>query len=89
MAWTVAFALLGAILFAILLAPVLTSYFFRGHTHEWHNPVLELVTRVYRGTVEWTLRHRALTLQRRRGGGGGNVCPGRERVDRFGVSSSP
>ncbi len=62
MAWTVAFALLGAILFAILLAPVLASYFFRGHTHEWHNPVLELVTRVYRGTVEWTLRHRALTL---------------------------
>ena len=30
MAWTVAFALLGAILFAILLAPVLASYFFRG-----------------------------------------------------------
>ena len=62
MAWTVAFALLGAIVFAIILAPVLASYFFRGQTHEWHNPVLELVTRAYRRTIEWTLRHRALTL---------------------------
>ena len=44
MAWTVAFALLGAILFAMLLAPVLASYFFRGETHEWRNPVLEFVT---------------------------------------------
>ena len=62
MAWTVAFALLGAIIFAMLLAPVLCSYFFRGETHEWRNPVLEFVTRVYRRTVELTLRHRALTL---------------------------
>jgi cobalt-zinc-cadmium resistance protein CzcA len=62
MAWTVAFALLGAILFAILLAPVLASYFFRRETHEWRNPVLEFVTAVYRRSVEWTLRHRFLTL---------------------------
>ena len=59
MAWTVAFALLGAIIFAILLAPVLASYFFRGETHEWRNPVLEFITAVYRRSVEWTLRHRA------------------------------
>jgi len=62
MAWTVAFALLGAILFSILLAPVLASYFFRGETHEWRNPVLEFFTEVYRRSVEWTLRHRAFTL---------------------------
>jgi cobalt-zinc-cadmium resistance protein CzcA len=62
MAWTVAFALLGAIIFSILLAPVLASYFFRGEAHEWRNPVLELVTEVYRRTVEWTIRHRMITL---------------------------
>ena len=62
MAWTVAFALLGAIVFAILLAPVLASYFFRGEIHEWQNPVLGLITRNYRRTIEWTLRHRAFTL---------------------------
>jgi cobalt-zinc-cadmium resistance protein CzcA len=62
MAWTVAFALLGAIIFSILLAPVLASYFFRGEAHEWRNPVLELVTEVYRRSVEWTIRHRMITL---------------------------
>ena len=62
MAWTVAFALLGAIIFAMLLAPVLASYFFRGETREWRNPVLEFITRVYRRIIEWTLRHSALTL---------------------------
>jgi cobalt-zinc-cadmium resistance protein CzcA len=62
MAWTVAFALLGAIIFAILLAPVLASYIFRGETREWQNPVLEFITRIYRRTIEWTLRHRAFTL---------------------------
>jgi cobalt-zinc-cadmium resistance protein CzcA len=29
MAWTVAFALLGALLFSMLIAPVLSSFFFR------------------------------------------------------------
>jgi cobalt-zinc-cadmium resistance protein CzcA len=62
MAWTVAFALLGAILFAMLLAPVLASYFFRGETREWRNPLLEFVTAVYRRSVEWTLQHRKTTL---------------------------
>ena len=62
MAWTVAFALLGAIIFAMLLAPVLASYFFRGETHEWRNPVLEVITVIYRRSVEWTLHHRAITL---------------------------
>src|ERR1039458_5921073 len=54
MAWTVAFALLGAIVFALLLAPVLASYFFRGEIREWDNPALLVVTRFYRRTIEWT-----------------------------------
>ena len=32
MAWTVAFALLGALLFALLIAPVLCSLLFRGES---------------------------------------------------------
>src|SRR6202049_327704 len=40
MAWTVAFALLGAIIFSILIAPVLSGLFFREHPQEWRNPVL-------------------------------------------------
>src|SRR5450759_1106418 len=47
MAWTVAFALLGALLFSMLIAPVLSSLFFSKGTHEWRNPVLELLTTKY------------------------------------------
>ena len=56
MAWTVAFALLGALVFALLIAPVLTSYLYRIGMREWRNPILVLATRLYRHTVEWLLR---------------------------------
>ena len=42
MAWTVAFALLGALLFSILIAPVLASFAFQKGAKEWHNPVMHL-----------------------------------------------
>jgi cobalt-zinc-cadmium resistance protein CzcA len=62
MAWTVAFALLGAILFSILLAPVLATYLFSPNTHEWENPVLVAVTAGYRKSLEWAIRHQWFTL---------------------------
>ena len=40
MAWTVAFALLGALIFSMVLAPVLSSLLFGQNTREWRNPVL-------------------------------------------------
>ena len=40
MAWTVAFALLGALIFSMLIAPVLASFLFRKGAKEWHNPVM-------------------------------------------------
>src|SRR5271157_1068379 len=40
MAWTVAFALLGALMFSILVAPVLASLFFPKGAREWHNPLM-------------------------------------------------
>ena len=42
MAWTVAFALLGALLFSILVAPVLASFAFAKGAREWDNPVMTL-----------------------------------------------
>jgi cobalt-zinc-cadmium resistance protein CzcA len=57
MAWTVAFALLGAIVFSILLAPVLTSYFFPHGTQEWRNPILEFITELYRKSIHWSILH--------------------------------
>jgi cobalt-zinc-cadmium resistance protein CzcA len=68
MAWTVAFALLGALFFSIVLAPVLCSLLFSRGAKEWKNPVMELVKVGYRRSVRWTIRHRGLTV------GVGVVC---------------
>jgi heavy metal efflux system protein len=62
MAWTVAFALLGALLFSILIAPVLASFAFRKGAKEWHNPVMHFVIERYRHAVRWAIRHRAITV---------------------------
>ena len=62
MAWTVAFALLGALLFSILVAPVLSSFFFAKGTREWHNPVMTWLTGRYRSTLRWAIRLRWLTV---------------------------
>lgn len=58
MAWTVAFALLGAVIFSMTIAPMLASYAFRRETHEWENPVLIWITKGYRHAVTWTVYHR-------------------------------
>jgi len=62
MAWTVAFALLGALVFALVIAPVLCSFLFRGHMKEWRNPVLEFVTRRYRHYLDWCLANQKKVL---------------------------
>src|SRR5215469_7797085 len=58
MAWTVAFALLGALLFSILVAPVLAGFFFARGTSEWHNPVMDFLKRIYREQVRRAIEHR-------------------------------
>ena len=62
MAWTVAFALLGALVFSMLLAPVLSSFLFRRNAHEWHNPVLALLTNWYRKGVGLAIKARWVTV---------------------------
>ena len=62
MAWTVAFALLGALVFAMLLAPILTSYLFRPGMREWRNPILTLLTTGYRHGVTWCIRGRWVVI---------------------------
>jgi cobalt-zinc-cadmium resistance protein CzcA len=62
MAWTVAFALLGALFFSILIAPVLSSFFFRKGVSEWRNPAMEFLKTRYRDAVKWTIEHRLITV---------------------------
>jgi cobalt-zinc-cadmium resistance protein CzcA len=62
MAWTVTFALLGALLFSIIMAPVLCSYVFRKGVHAWANPVVKWVTTRYEQTLEWIIVRRRIVL---------------------------
>jgi cobalt-zinc-cadmium resistance protein CzcA len=62
MAWTVAFALLGAMTFSILLAPVLSSALFRKGVRELRNPIMEFLTVRYRRRLRWAIEHRWLTV---------------------------
>ncbi len=62
MALTVAFALLGALTFSILIAPVLASVLFRGGVRERRNPVMVYLTERYRQRLRWCIEHRVLTV---------------------------
>jgi cobalt-zinc-cadmium resistance protein CzcA len=62
MAWTVVFALLGALLFSILVAPVLASFAFTKGAREWRNPVMTYVSKQYRKALIWAIHHRTVTV---------------------------
>ncbi len=62
MAWTVAYALLGALIFSMLIAPALASLLFRKGAGQWQNPVMKFLTAHYRKDVRWAIRHRWVTV---------------------------
>jgi len=62
MAWTVAFALLGALFFSIVVSPVLASFAFARGASEWRNPVMTWLLMRYRAAVRWAIHHRAITI---------------------------
>jgi cobalt-zinc-cadmium resistance protein CzcA len=58
MALTIVFALGGALLFALLVVPVLAAFFFRRGYAEWENPLLERFKQVYARWLRGLLRRR-------------------------------
>jgi cobalt-zinc-cadmium resistance protein CzcA len=62
MAWMVSFALLGALIFSLLLAPVLSSLLFPNGATEWENPVMTWLIVRYRQSVTWAIEHRVVVL---------------------------
>jgi cobalt-zinc-cadmium resistance protein CzcA len=62
MAWTVAFALLGAMTFSIFIVPVLSAMLFRKGVKEWRNPVMEFLKDRYREVLKWAIEHRWITV---------------------------
>jgi cobalt-zinc-cadmium resistance protein CzcA len=62
MADTMTFALLGSLLCALSLLPVLCSYFLRKHVHEPRLVLYEWVRGVYGRMLGWCLRNRLVTV---------------------------
>ena len=62
MAWTVTFALLGSLGFAMFVAPVMASLVFSKGAKEWHNPIMLWLTDHYRVAVRSAIEHRRRTL---------------------------
>ena len=62
MAWTVSFALLGSLIFSMLIAPVLSSFLFGRHVKEWRNPLMTWITAGYRSTLHLAIRLRWVTV---------------------------
>ncbi|MGC9945314.1 MAG: CusA/CzcA family heavy metal efflux RND transporter [Bryobacteraceae bacterium] len=58
MAWTVVFALMGAMTFSILIAPVLAATFFRKGVRERRNLIMDFLTEQYRRRLRWAVQHR-------------------------------
>jgi cobalt-zinc-cadmium resistance protein CzcA len=62
MAWTVCFALFGALVFAILICPVAGVIMYGNGAKEWKNPLMEWLTGHYRTAVRAAINHRYRTL---------------------------
>ena len=62
MAWTVAFALLGSLIFSMLIAPVISSFTFGRHVTEWRNPLMTAITAGYRASLKKAIQFRWITV---------------------------
>lgn len=62
LAWTLGFALAGALLFTLTLVPVLSSLLLRRNVKEKENFFTRFVNRIVERAFTWTFSHKALTL---------------------------
>lgn len=62
LAWTLGFALLGALLLTLTLVPLLSSLLLRKNVREKHNLFVEAITKGAMRCFNWTYHHKKLTL---------------------------
>ncbi len=62
LAFTLGFALLGALIFALTFAPVMSSLLFRKNVREKHNPFLAIITKYTTSFFERTYRNKRISL---------------------------
>jgi heavy metal efflux system protein len=62
LAYTLGFALLGALLFTLTLVPVLCHLFLNKNVNEKHNPFVAFWNKIVEKGFNWTLKHKRKTL---------------------------
>jgi cobalt-zinc-cadmium resistance protein CzcA len=62
LAWTLSFALLGALLFTLTLVPVLASILLRKDTRERNNPIVNFFNRVVMNGLKFTMANKRKSL---------------------------
>jgi cobalt-zinc-cadmium resistance protein CzcA len=62
LAWTLGFALLGALILTLTLVPLLTSLLLRKNVKEKHNRFVEGITKGVMGMFGWTYRNKRISL---------------------------
>ena len=62
LAYTLGFALLGALIFTLTLVPVLISILLKVNVRERHNPVVEFIQKTIYGGFNFTFKHYKLSL---------------------------
>ncbi|XVJ51181.1 MAG: efflux RND transporter permease subunit [Vampirovibrio sp.] len=62
MVFTVCFALLGSLLVALLLVPVLCGFFLKGNVTEKESPLIRVIQPLYTRLLNLVLRHKVPTL---------------------------
>ncbi|MBO9561634.1 MAG: efflux RND transporter permease subunit [Niastella sp.] len=62
LAWTLSFALLGALLFTLTLVPVLSSILLNKNARERNNPVVNFFNRIVNKAFNFTMGHKKLSL---------------------------
>lgn len=62
LAWTLSFALLGALLFTLTLVPVLASSLLNKNPRERNNPIVNFFNRIVMGGLRYTMAHKKSSL---------------------------
>jgi len=62
LAYTLGFALIGALITTLTLVPVLISFLLRKNVHERHNPIVHFLTKIMLGGFMAAFRHKAFVL---------------------------
>ena len=62
LAWTLSFALLGALLFTLTLVPVLASILLRKDTRERNNPIVNFFNRIVMNGLKFTMANKRKSL---------------------------